>query len=210
MPDVLTVAHPLVAHRLAVLRDRDTPNAAFRAALRELSGLLVYEGCRTLPTTATTVRTPLADAPAVTLAASPVIVPVLRAGLGMLEGALDLLPGSQVGFVGLKRDEETLRPDSYVTAVPADLAGRAVIVLDPMLATGGSLVHTLELLGAAHAGTVTVICALVAPEGLRRVDEAGFGAITVVTAAVDSHLNEIGYIVPGLGDAGDRQFGAYE
>jgi uracil phosphoribosyltransferase len=120
-----------------------------------------------------------------------------------------LLPEAQVGFVGLKRDETTLLPDSYVTALPDDLAGRAVLVLDPMLATGGSLVYTLELLRRAGATSITVVCVLCAPEGLAKVDAEGYRDVVVVTAAVDDHLNEIGYIVPGLGDAGDRQFGAY-
>jgi uracil phosphoribosyltransferase len=209
MPAVVTADHPIVAQRLAALRDRDTANPAFRAALAELSMLLVYEATRSLPTVADTVTTPLAPAATRRLRETPLLVPVLRAGLGMLDGALRLLPDAQVGFVGLKRDETTLLPDSYVTTVPDDLAGRAVLVLDPMLATGGSLVYTLELLRAAGAGPVTVACVLCAPEGLARVDADGHGDVVVVTAAIDDHLNEIGYIVPGLGDAGDRQFGAY-
>jgi uracil phosphoribosyltransferase len=209
MPAVVTVDHPLAAHRLARLRDRDTPNAAFRSALAELSMLLVYEATRTLPTVEATVTTPLAPARAVLVGETPMLVPVLRAGLGMLAGALQLLPEAQVGFVGLKRDETTLLPDSYVTAVPDDLGGRSVLVLDPMLATGGSLVYTLELLRRAKAGPITVACVLCAPEGLAKVDAEGHRDITVLTAAVDDHLNEIGYIVPGLGDAGDRQFGTY-
>ncbi len=209
MPVVLEVAHPLVPHRLGVLRDAATPNATFRTALSELSLLLVYEATRTLHGDAVTVRTPLADAPAVRVTRPPMLVPVLRAGLGMLQGALQLLPDAPVGFVGLKRDEETLQPDSYVTAIPADLRGADMLVLDPMLATGGSLVYTLDLLRAANAGRLTVACVLAAPEGLRHLDDRGYAEATVVTAAVDSHLNDVGYIVPGLGDAGDRQFGAY-
>jgi uracil phosphoribosyltransferase len=209
MPDVLEVAHPLVAHRLGLLRDVETPNAMFRSALAELSLLLVYEATRTLHADTVTVRTPLSDATALRVNRPPMLVPVLRAGLGMLNGALQLLPDAPVGFVGLKRDESTLRPDSYVTAIPGDLRGADMLVLDPMLATGGSLVYTLELLRDANAGRTTVVCVLAAPEGLRHVDERGFGHVTVVTGSVDSHLNDIGYIVPGLGDAGDRQFGAY-
>ena len=209
MPVVLEVAHPLVAQRLGALRDRSTTNASFRTALEQLSVLLVYEATRTLPTETVTVRTPLADAPSLRPARPPMLVPVLRAGLGMLGGALQLLADSPVGFVGLKRDEETLQPDSYVTAIPDDLDGIDVLVLDPMLATGGSLVYTLDLLRKANAGRMTVVCALAAPEGLARLDRHGYHDVTVVTASVDSHLNEVGYIVPGLGDAGDRQFGAY-
>ncbi|MEZ5232228.1 MAG: uracil phosphoribosyltransferase [Acidimicrobiales bacterium] len=209
MPVVLEVAHPLVAERLALLRAESTANAAFRQALDQLSQLLVYEATRTVHTEATTVRTPLADAPAVRISRPPLLVPVLRAGLGMLRSALELLPAASVGFVGLKRDETTLLPDSYVTAIPDDLGGGDVLVLDPMLATGGSLVHTLDLLRDANAGRLTVVCVLAAPEGLRRMDDAGYGEVTVVTASVDSHLNEVGYIVPGLGDAGDRQFGVF-
>jgi uracil phosphoribosyltransferase len=205
----LVVDHPLVAHRLATLRDTATERAAFRSALDELASLLVYEATRSLPTDAVTVTTPVGDAPSQRLTAAPLLVPVLRAGLGMLPGALRLLPEAEVGFVGLKRDEETLLPDSYVTTLPATLGGRTAIVLDPMLATGGSAVHTLRLVRACGAGRVSLCCALAAPEGLAALEEAGFSDVEVVTASVDSHLNEVGYIVPGLGDAGDRQFGDY-
>lgn len=203
------VDHPLVSTRLAALRDVATPPSAFRATLRELAGLLVYEACRQLPTVDGQVTTPLAAAPARFLAETPIVVPVLRAGLGMLEGTLTLLPEAEVGFVGLKRDEHTLLPDSYVTALPVDLQGRRALVLDPMLATGGSLVHTLRLLSAANVGPVVVCCVLAAPEGLAALGDAGFADVEVVTAAVDRQLNDVGFIVPGLGDAGDRQFGTY-
>jgi uracil phosphoribosyltransferase len=203
------VDHPLAAERLAVLRDRATPPVAFRLALRELSTLLVYEACRGLVTEEITVETPLGPAPGRRLATTPVLVPVLRAGLGMLDGALALLPDARVGFVGVRRDEETLRPDPYLSALPGDLAAQPALVLDPMLATGGSLVHTLRLLRAANVGPVTVCCVLAAPEGLAATTDAGFGTTTVVTAAVDCRLNEVGFIEPGLGDAGDRQFGAW-
>lgn len=209
MPIVLEVHHPLVAHRLAVLRDVGTDNGQFRCCLAELSEMLVYEATRTLHTEVVTVTTPLAPAAGRRVSRPPRLVPVLRAGLGMLEGALRLLPDAEVGFVGLKRNEATLQPDSYLTALPADLGGAEVLVLDPMLATGGSLVRTLELLGEIGAGPVTVLCVLAAPEGLARLDAAGFGSVQVVTASVDERLNEVGYIVPGLGDAGDRQFGPY-
>jgi uracil phosphoribosyltransferase len=201
------VDHPLAADRLAILRDRSTAPAAFRAALKDLSTMLVYEACRDLPTVESVVHTPLSPARARRPRSSPLLVPVLRAGLGMLEGALVLLPDSPVGFVGLKRDEETLLPDSYVTAIPGGMAGQRAIVLDPMLATGGSLLHTLRLLLDAGLTTISVCCVLAAPEGLDAVATAGFGRVPVVTAAVDCRLNEVGFIVPGLGDAGDRQFG---
>ncbi|MPY96001.1 MAG: uracil phosphoribosyltransferase [Acidimicrobiia bacterium] len=208
MPTLL-VDHPLVAHRLATLRDSATDRPNFRAALDELASLLVYEACRSLPVDSATVTTPVGEAPAKRLSATPILVPVLRAGLGMLNGALRLLPEAEVGFVGLKRDELTLLPDSYVTTLPHELAGRTALVLDPMLATGGSALHTLRLLERCGAGRVSLCCVLAAPEGLAALDEADFDHVEVVTAAVDSHLNEVGFIVPGLGDAGDRQFGDY-
>ncbi len=205
----LVVDHPLVAQRLAVLRDATTPRPAFGAALDDLSWSLVYEACRTLPAEDYVVETPLGPAPARRPVATPVLVPVLRAGLGMLHGALGLLPDAHVGFVGLKRDEVTLVPDSYVTTLPDDMAGATAFVLDPMLATGGSAVHTLKLVEACGAGRIVVCCVLAAPEGLAALDTAGFGRVEVITASVDSHLTDIGYIYPGLGDAGDRQFGDF-
>jgi uracil phosphoribosyltransferase len=206
---VTVVDHPLAAHRLTQLRDEATDREGFRRALSQLTWLLVSEATRSLPVDSGEVRTPLGPAPARRIGAWPVLVPVLRAGLGMLASALELLPGSTTGFVGLKRDEKTLLPDRYVTAVPDDLGGAPTIVLDPMLATGGSLVHTLGLLTGANAGPIAVCCVLAAPEGVAAVEAAGYGAVHIVTAAVDSHLNDIGFIVPGLGDAGDRQFGGY-
>jgi len=205
---VVVLDHPLAAHRLAALRDEATPPERFRSALRQLSGLLVYEATRALPTAACTVHTPLADAPAARIDRWPLLVPVLRAGLGMLDAALELLPDSPVAFVGLRRDEESLRPDVYLQAVPSDLAGRPALVLDPMAATGGSLVHTVELLGRLGAGSVTALCVLAAPEGVAAL-EAAAPDVVLYTAALDERLNDVGFIVPGLGDAGDRQFGAY-
>lgn len=209
MPEVVAVDHPLVATRLTELRDQATSNTRFRAALGELATLLVYEATRHLQVNTVSVSTPLGTTTGTELAAPPLLVPVLRAGLGLLDGALRLLSESRVGFVGLKRDETTLQPGAYVNAVPDDLAGRDVLVLDPMLATGGSAAYTLRLLRAAHAGRLTLVCVLCAPEGLAALDAAGFTDAVVVTAAIDEKLNEIGYIVPGLGDAGDRQFGVF-
>ncbi len=199
------VEHPLAAARLGVLRDEATSPQAFRAALAELAVMLVYEATRELPTVAVTIRTPVADAPALRLAETPLLVPVLRAALGMVVAALGLLPEAQVGFVGLARNEETHQPRAYLESLPARLEGRRVLVLDPMLATGGSLEHCLRLLASRGAGPTTVVCVLAAPEGLARIEALG---VDVVTAAVDTELNDRAFIVPGLGDAGDRQFGA--
>lgn len=200
------VAHPIVQARLTVMRDERSSNAEFRAALRELATLLVYEATRSLETTPLPVSTPVAATTGTAIANPPLLVPVLRAGLGMAEAAFNLLPESQMGFVGLARDERTHEPTPYMASLPASLAGRPVLVLDPMLATGGSLLHCLELLADRGADDITVICALAAPEGLGRIEKSGL-ARAVFTASVDERLNENAYIVPGLGDAGDRQFG---
>lgn len=204
--DVLVVDHPLVAARLTTLRDRRTGPAAFRAALRELATMLVYEATRTLPLTRCPVTTPVRAADGARLADPPLLVPVLRAGLGMADAALALLPESLMGFVGLARDEETLLPRAYLESLPADLTGRAVLVLDPMLATGGSLEHCCHLLAAHGAVDITVTCVLAAPEGVARLERTGV-PVRLVTAAIDDGLDDRAFIVPGLGDAGDRQFG---
>ena len=204
--NVLIIDHPLVRSLLSILRDARTDNPSFRAALRELTTMLVYEACRNLATHEAPIETPVAPTLAVRLSNPPLLVPILRAGLGMAEAAQALLPQSQMGFVGLARDEVTLQPTRYMKSMPDDLAGRPIYVLDPMLATGGSLVHTLTLLIERGATDITAICALAAPEGLRAVEKLAF-PIRIVTASVDEKLNGSGYIVPGLGDAGDRQFG---
>jgi uracil phosphoribosyltransferase len=200
------VEHPIVQARLTVMRDRRSSNAEFRAALRELATLLVYEATRELATAPAPITTPVAPTTGSAIADPPLLVPVLRAGLGMAEAAFNLLPESQMGFVGLARDEKTHEPTPYMASLPDDLTGRGVLVLDPMLATGGSLLHCLQLLSERGAAGVTVICALAAPEGLARIERSGLAA-AVYTAAVDERLNDDAYIVPGLGDAGDRQFG---
>jgi len=205
--EVVVVDHPLAASRLSTMRDARTDNATFRAALRELTLMLIYEASRTLTTERVPIHTPVARTSVVRLSNPPLLVPVLRAGLGMADQAHALIPESQMGFVGLARDEQTLQPTPYMESLPESLAGRPVYVLDPMLATGGSMVHTIELLKARGATDVTAICALAAPEGLVTLLESGLG-VRVVTASVDERLNDSGYIVPGLGDAGDRQFGA--
>jgi len=208
----LVVDHPLVAHKLTALRDERTDSPTFRRLADELVTLLAYEATRSIRTEPIEVRTPVATARGVRLARPvPLVVPVLRAGLGMLDGMTRLLPTAEVGFVGMVRDEGSLVATTYATRLPADLSQRDVLVLDPMLATGGTLVATVELLLARGASSVTAICLLAAPEGLARVGEA-FGddagcPVTVVTAGVDERLDERGYITPGLGDAGDRLYG---
>jgi uracil phosphoribosyltransferase len=202
----LVVDHPIVASRLSVMRDVRSSNAEFRAALRELATLLVYEATRDVETRAVAITTPVAPTTGSELANPPLIVPVLRAGLGMAEAAFNLLPESQMGFVGLARNEQTHDPEAYMASLPNSLVGRPVIVLDPMLATGGSLLHCIELLASRGASDITVVCALVTPEGMTRLEQSGL-PLRLVTASIDEGLNSDAYIVPGLGDAGDRQFG---
>ena len=200
------MTHPIVQARLTVMRDERSSNAEFRAALRELATLLVYEATRALATESIPITTPVAPTSGTAIPNPPLLVPVLRAGLGMAEAAFNLLPESQMGFVGLARDEDTHEPTPYMASLPASLAGRPVLVLDPMLATGGSLLHCLQLLAERGATDVTVICALAAPEGIAAIEASGLAG-RVFTASVDERLNDTAYIVPGLGDAGDRQFG---
>ena len=200
------VDHPIVQARLTVMRDERSSNAEFRAALRELATLLVYEATRDLERRDAPVTTPVAPTTGTAIANPPLLVPVLRAGLGMAEAAFNLLPESQMGFVGLARDEKTHEPHPYMASLPDSLAGRPVIVLDPMVATGGSLLHCLRLLAERGATDLTVICALIAPEGLATLEASGL-SVRIFTASIDERLNDDAYIVPGLGDAGDRQFG---
>ncbi|MGE2732359.1 uracil phosphoribosyltransferase [Mycolicibacterium vaccae] len=204
--DVRVVDHPLAAARLTTLRDERTDNAAFRAALRDLTLMLVYEATRDLPVDVISVRTPLVETAGARLANPPLLVPVLRAGLGMVDQAHDLIPEARVGFVGVARNEETHQPTPYLESLPDDLSRQPVIVLDPMLATGGSMAHTLELLYSRDAVEVTAICVVAAPEGLATIEKVAPN-LRLFTAAVDAGLNDFAYIVPGLGDAGDRQFG---
>jgi uracil phosphoribosyltransferase len=204
--DVRVVDHPLAAARLTTLRDERTDNAAFRAALRDLTLMLVYEATRDAATEPVSVRTPLADTTGVRLVNPPLLVPVLRAGLGMVDQAHALIPGAQVGFVGVARDEETALPKPYLESLPDDLSTQPVMVLDPMLATGGSMAYTLRLLYARNAVDVTAVCVVCAPEGIAALEQVA-PELRLFTAAIDDGLNEIAYIVPGLGDAGDRQFG---
>lgn len=203
---ITVVDHPLVAERLTRLRDKTTKRPEFRRNLEELTTFLVYEALRDQPVVRIELDTPVTAAAGVQIAEPPMVVPVMRAGLGMLHAAQVLLPNARVGFVGLRRDEQTHLPHAYVNTVPEDLAGRRVLVLDPMLATGGSLLHTCRLLVEANAGPITVACVLAAPEGLGALRGEGLD-VTVFTASIDERLNEHAFIVPGLGDAGDRQFG---
>jgi len=206
---VTVVDHPLAAERLRVLRDANTPNGRFRHALDELGMMLVYEATRNIATVDAEVMTPLGPALGRHIRTQPLLVPILRAGIGLLNPAFSLLPDASAGFVGLARDEETFAPKPYVNKLPERLDDLPCIILDPMLATGGSLEHTCRLLlerGAPEP--LTVVCVLAAPEGIERMRASGIG-MHIVTASIDSHLNEHMFIVPGLGDAGDRQFGPY-
>jgi uracil phosphoribosyltransferase len=204
--DTLVVDHPLAAQLLTRMRDERTERAAFRQAADELALMLVYEATRALATEPVTIRTPLTETTGVRVARPPMVVPVLRAGLGMLGPVLRLLPGSDTGFIGVARNEATHEPEPYMNSVPDDLDGRAVLVLDPMLATGGSMIFACEQLAARNPGTITAVCILAAPEGVERL--AGTGLVDrLCTASIDERLNEDAFIVPGLGDAGDRLFG---
>jgi uracil phosphoribosyltransferase len=208
----LVVDHPLVAHKLTALRDAATEAPTFRRLAEELVTLLAYEATREVRVQAVAVKTPVGLADGVKLARpAPLVVPILRAGIGMLDGMSRLLPTADVGFVGMVRDEESLVASTYADRLPADLTGREAFVLDPMLATGGTLETVIEMLVSRGASAVTAVCLIAAPEGISRIagafpdDEPV--PIRVVTGAVDDHLDERGYIVPGLGDAGDRLFG---
>jgi uracil phosphoribosyltransferase len=200
------IDHPLAAARLTALRDERTDTAGFRAALRELTLMLVYEASREAPHEPVRIRTPLAETVGTRLVNPPLLVPVLRAGLGMVYEAQAAIPEAEVGFVGIARDEQTHLPVPYMESLPDNLGGRPVMVLDPMLATGGSMTYTIGLLQRRGATDISLLCVVVAPEGLAAVEKAAPNA-RVFTAAVDEGLNQAAYIVPGLGDAGDRQFG---
>ncbi|RME17740.1 MAG: uracil phosphoribosyltransferase [Alphaproteobacteria bacterium] len=201
------VRHPLVQHKLTLMRQKETPTAVFRQLLREISLLLAYEVTRELPMTTRDIETPMAPMQAPILAGKKLaLVSILRAGNGLLDGVLELIPSARVGFIGLYRDEKTLKPVQYYFKVPPELEDRMVIVVDPMLATGNSSAAAIDLLKKAGAVNLRFLCLLAAPEGVRRMQEA-HPDVPIVTAAVDERLNEKGYIVPGLGDAGDRMYG---
>ena len=202
--------HPLINHKLSVLRDAATPSAVFRQLVDELVTLLAYEATREVRTEDVAITTPVAVARCRRIAyPHPIVVPILRAGLGMLEGMTRMLPTAEVGFLGMRRNEDTLEVETYANRLPDDLSGRQCFVVDPMLATGHTLVAAIDYLLERGARDVTAICLISAPEGLRTVEATvgGRANVTVVTAAVDECLNEHAYIVPGLGDAGDRLYG---
>ena len=203
--------HPLITHKLTVLRDVNTPSPTFRSLAEELVTLLAYEATRNVRTTPVTVKTPVAETQGLAISdPKPLVVPILRAGLGMLEGMVKLVPTAEVGFLGMVRNEETLQPTIYAERLPDDLANRQCFVLDPMLATGGSMADAIRFLIERGADDITAVTLLSAPEGIAHLQEALADvtpSITLVTGAIDERLNEVGYIVPGLGDAGDRLYG---
>ena len=204
--------HPLITHKITMLRDKNTPSPTFRQLVEELVTLLAYEATREVKVHEIDVETPLTKTKGVRLSdPQPLIVPVLRAGLGMLEGMMKLLPTAEVGFLGIRRNEETLEPLTYAERLPDDLTGRQIYIIDPMLATGGTLIDSINYVFDRGATEVTAVCLLGAPEGLKAVENAiGDKNVTIVLGALDEKLNDIGYIVPGLGDAGDRLYGLAE
>lgn len=208
---VHVVNHPLVTHKLTVLRDKNTNSQVFRHLVEELVTLLAYEATREVKISPIQIETPVSPTKGATLSTPrPVVVPILRAGLGMLEGMMRVLPSADVGFLGMVRDEKTLQASTYANRLPEDLSGRQCYVLDPMLATGGTLVAAMNYLIERGAKDITAICLLAAPEGAKTIEKAFANSdfpITIVTGAMDEKLNEHGYIVPGLGDAGDRLYG---
>jgi uracil phosphoribosyltransferase len=204
--------HPLITHKLTVLRDKNTPSPVFRQLVEELVTLLAYEATRDVRVDRVVIETPVTSADGVRLSRPrPIIIPILRAGLGMLDGIVKLLPTAEVGFLGIKRNEETLQPFTYANRLPDDLTNRQVFIIDPMLATGGTLIDSINYVFERGATDVTAICLIGAPEGLAAVEAHVHGKdVKVVLGALDEKLNEHGYIVPGLGDAGDRLYGLAE
>ncbi len=200
------VNHNLILERLSTLRNAETSNNAFRQNLHDLSTFLIYEAMRNVVLDKQIVETPLTSTDGWALTSSPILVPIVRAGLGMLDGALNLLPNSDVCFLGARRDEETFHPEIYMNTLPDDVDGADVIVLDPMLATGGSLLHALRVIAASGAGTITAVSVLASPQGVAAIESSGVDGQLFV-GFVDAGLNDSAFIVPGLGDAGDRQFG---
>ena len=204
--DIHVVDHPLASSRLTLMRDERSDNAAFRAALADLGGMLVYEASRNLPVEHFDCKTPVSIADGTRLFDPPIIVPIIRAGLGMIDPALSMIPDAQVGFIGMARNEETHEPVPYLEALPEDLSGRTVFLVDPMLATGGSLLHSLKLLVDRGATDIVAICLISAQPGVDALAASGY-PVRLVTACIDPSLDENAYIIPGLGDAGDRLYG---
>ncbi|MCT1801985.1 uracil phosphoribosyltransferase [Kocuria sp. WRN011] len=209
---VTVLDHPLVAHKLSVLRDKSTPSPVFRQLVEELVTLLAYEATREVRVEPITIQTPVAETQGVGLSRPrPLVVPILRAGLGMLEGMTRLIPTAEVGFLGMARDDTTLDIITYAERLPEDLTGRQVYVLDPMLATGGTLREAIKFLYRRGAEQITCVCLLAAPEGIAKLEEElGDAEVNLVLAAIDERLDENAYIVPGLGDAGDRLYGVVD
>lgn len=205
-PNVIIFDHPLIQHKLAFLRDITTSHRPFRALLYQIAGLMVFEATRHFPTREIQVQTPMERTLGRRLAGLVTVVPVLRAGLGMAEGVLEVMPEARVGHLGIVRDESTLQPTTYLKRLPRDLDAGPCLLVDPMLATGGSAATAIRILRDAGATDLRMICLVAAPEGIRRVTEADPGLI-IYAAAIDRELNERGYILPGLGDAGDRLYG---
>ncbi len=204
---VFVMDHPLIQHKLTFLRDKNTGSKEFRELVGEIAMLMCYEATRELPLEETTIETPMGEAKTKVIAGRKLaFVPILRAGLGMVDGVLKMVPAAKVGHIGLYRDHETLQPVEYYSKLPLDINEREVIVLDPMLATGGSAIDAITIIKRSHPKSIRFMCIIAAPEGVKALTEA-HPDVEVFCAAVDDHLNEIGYIVPGLGDAGDRIFG---
>ncbi|WP_313342646.1 uracil phosphoribosyltransferase [Sedimentibacter sp.] len=207
MSNITVVSHPLIQHKLTMLRDKNTSSKDFRELVREIAMLMAYEVTRNLPVKDIEIETPIAKTTGKSLSGEDIaIVPVLRAGLGMVDGMLDLIPNAKIGHIGLYRNEETLQPVEYYCKLPSDIGNRIVIITEPMLSTGGSMIGALTLLKKCGAKKIKSIHLVCAPEGLKKVTEA-HPDVEIYTAAIDEKFNEIGYIVPGLGDAGDRLFG---
>lgn len=206
---VVVFDHPLIAHKLASIRDKHTGHRSFRAALSQIAGLMVYEVTRELPTREEAIETPMMQTRCRVLAGAITIVPVLRAGLGMIDGILEVMPEARVGHLGLARDEKTLEPTAYLNKLPRDLDNGPVILVDPMLATGGSAAAALTMLRQAGASDIRMICLVASPEGIERMRRE-HPDVRIYAAALDERINEDGFILPGLGDAGDRMYGTVE
>lgn len=204
--DITVVDHPLTSSRLTIMRDARTNNAGFRSALADLGSMLIYEASRDLEVEHFDCQTPVDVAEGTRLKTPPIIVPIIRAGLGMIDPALSMIPDAQVGFIGMARDEETHEPVPYLEALPDDLAGQPVFLVDPMLATGGSLIHAIQLLVDRGADDITCVCMVSAQPGVDKLRDSNL-PVRLVTAVIDPGLDEDAYIVPGLGDAGDRLYG---
>ncbi|MBO6512972.1 MAG: uracil phosphoribosyltransferase [Phycisphaerales bacterium] len=205
-PPLVVFDHPLIAHKMSTIRDERTTHRPFRATLSQIAGLMVFEVTRSFKTKPIEIQTPVTKTTAQRLEGTITIVPVLRAGLGMIDGILEVMPEARVGHLGLARDEDTLEPIAYLNKLPSDIDAGPVILVDPMLATGGSASAAITMLKEAGARDISMICLVAAPEGVERLQHDHPG-LTIYAAALDDHLNDKGYIVPGLGDAGDRMYG---